>query len=366
MKKVKVGVVGCGNISGIYLKNLSGRLQNAEVKSCSDIDMSRAEAQAKEYGVSAVTVDDIMADPEIEIILNLTIPKAHFEVSMKAVEAGKSAYSEKPITLTRDEAAKLLAAAKAKGVLVGNAPDTFMGAAHQACRRLIDAGAIGEPIGATAFMVCPGHESWHPDPEFYYKVGGGPMLDMGPYYLTDLINLMGPAKRVTGMTAMSHSQRTITSEKKNGQVIDVEVPTHVNGLIEFANGAIGNIVTSFDVWGSTLPSIEVYGKKGALSVPDPNGFGGPVRLKKAGEDWQDIEIGETYADNARGVGVSDMAAAILSGRDSRTSGELATHVLDIMHAIQDSSDSGSHVDLVTTCKQPAALPVDLKDGELDA
>jgi predicted dehydrogenase len=214
-------------------------------------------------------------------------------------------------------------------------------------------------------MLCPGHESWHPDPEFYYKVGGGPMFDMGPYYLTDLVNLVGPARRVTGMTAMSHAQRTIGSAKKRGQVIDVDVPTHVTGLIEFANGAIGSIITSFDVWGSALPRIEVYGKEGALAVPDPNGFGGVVQVKRGREEWQAVEVGETYEANARGVGVADMAAALKSGRDARASGELATHVLDIMHAFHESSDTGKHVDLVTTCQQPAPLPADLKDGQLD-
>jgi predicted dehydrogenase len=366
MSKTKVGIVGCGNICDIYFRNLTGRLENVEVKSCADIEMSRAQAKATQYGVEAASVDELMADPEITIVVNLTIPKAHYEVSMMAVHAGKSAYCEKPITLTRDEAASLLNAAKKNGVLVGNAPDTFLGAGHQTCRRLIDSGAIGEPIGATAFMTCPGHESWHPDPEFYYKPGGGPMFDMGPYYLTDLVNLMGPAKSVAGMTAMSHAERIIGSENKKGQKIKVEVPTHVTGLIEFASGAIGTIITSFDVWGAHLPSIEIYGKEGALAVPDPNGFGGTVKLKKGPGDWEDVEIGETYAENARGVGVADMAAAIESGRTPRASGILATHVLDIMHAFHDASDQGAHVALTTTCDKPAAFPIDLKDGQVDS
>ncbi len=192
------------------------------------------------------------------------------------------------------------------------------------------------------------------------------MFDMGPYYLTDLVNLMGPAKSVAGMTAMSHAERIIGSENKKGQKIKVEVPTHVTGLIEFASGAIGTIITSFDVWGAHLPSIEIYGKEGALAVPDPNGFGGTVKLKKGPGDWEDVKIGETYAENARGVGVADMATAIASGRKHRASGALAAHVLDIMHGFHDASDQGKQVELKTTCEKPTPLPQNLKDGEIDS
>ena len=357
MDTVKVGIIGCGNICGIYFENMCNVFDNIEVKACADLDMARAEAKAAEFkGVTAMTVDDLLADPEIEIVVNLTIPKAHYEVSMKAVEAGKHVHAEKPITLSREEANKLLAAAKAKNLLVGNAPDTFMGAGIQTCVKLINDGAIGDPVAATAFMMCRGHESWHPDPEFYYKVGGGPMFDMGPYYLTALVSLLGPAKRVTGSTRISFPTRTITSEKKNGKIINVNIPTHVAGIMDFANGAVGTIITSFDVWDHALPCIEIYGSEGSLQVPDPNGFGGNVRLSKAGDDWVDVELTHQHADNGRGIGPANMALAIRGGQANRSSGELATHVLDIMQAFHDASDSGQHVMLESTCEKPAALP----------
>jgi predicted dehydrogenase len=366
MKISNVGIIGCGAISGIYFKNLCNRFPMVKVTACADLDIERAkEAAAANEGVNAVTVDDLMADPEIDAVVNLTIPKAHYEVSLRAVEAGKHAYCEKPITLTREQAAKLLATAKEKGVLVGNAPDTFMGAGIQTARKAIDDGLIGKPVSAEAFMMGHGHESWHPDPEFYYKAGGGPMFDMGPYYLTALVTLMGPIKQITGSTAMTFAERTITSDKKKGDLIKVDVPTHIAGIMNFANGAIGTITTSFDVWGHKLPCIQVHGTEGSMVVPDPNGFGGATQLKRAGEKWEDLEPRETYKENARGVGVADMLVAAASGRAHRASGELATHVLDAMHAFHDASDAGTHIQLATTCAQPAAMPTELKDGELD-
>lgn len=358
MEKVKVGIIGCGNICRIYFKNLCDVFDNVEVKSCADLVAEKAEEQAAEHdGVAAVSVDELLADPEIDIAVNLTIPIAHYDVSMKAVEAGKSTYCEKPITLTREEGKKLLDAAAANGVLVGNAPDTFMGAGIQTCRKLIDDGIIGDPVAATAFMMCHGHEHWHPDPEFYYKPGGGPMFDMGPYYLTALVNLMGPVKRITGSTRISSPTRTITSEKKNGTTVDVEVPTHVTGVMDFASGAIGTIVTSFDVWGHSLPCIEIHGSKGSMQVPDPNGFGGPVKIREGRTDgWTEVPITHLYEENSRGIGVADMANALRSGGSHRANGKLAYHVLDMMHAFHDASDSGSHVELESSCDLPDAVP----------
>lgn len=364
---VKVGIVGCGNISSIYFKNLTQVFQNIEVKAAADLDVARAEAQAKEFGVPiACSVQDLMADPEIEIVVNLTIPQAHHEVAMKAIAAGKSVHGEKPLTVTRAEGQELLAAAKEKGVLVGAAPDTFCGAGIQTCLKLIEDGAIGTPVAANAFMMCHGHESWHPAPEFYYKVGGGPMFDMGPYYLTALVGLLGPVERVTGASRASFPTRTITSEPKNGTIIDVEVPTHIAGVMNFKDGAIGTIITSFDVWAHALPRIEVHGSEGSLLVPDPNSFGGPVKMKNPGdEDWQDIALTHAHEENSRGIGVADMAAALRSGRSHRASGELAYHVLDLMHAFHDASDQGRHIMLESTCQRPQALPTSLKTGEID-
>lgn len=365
MEKTKIGIVGCGNISGIYFK--AGQVfEILDIVACADLIRERAEAKAAEFGCKAVTVEEMLADPEIKIIVNLTIPVAHASVAQAAVEAGKCVHNEKPLTITREEGRRLLETAKKNGVLVGCAPDTFMGAGIQTCRKLIDDGAIGEPVAATAFMMCHGHEGWHPDPEFYYKVGGGPMFDMGPYYLTALVNLMGPVKRVTGSARITFPERVIGSEPKKGQVIKVDVPTHVAGVMDFASGAVGTIITSFDVWAHQLPRIEIYGTEGSLQVPDPNTFGGPVRIRKAGDkEWTDVELTHIYAENSRGIGVADMAYALRSGRKHRANGDLAYHVLDIMHAFHDASAQEKHIYLESTVEKPAPLPVNLEYGKLD-
>ncbi len=365
-RKVKVGVIGCGNISPIYFK-AGKRFEILDIVACADLVMDRAKSRAAEFGVSkACTVKELLADPEIEIVLNLTIPNAHAEIGLAALGAGKSVYDEKPLAVRREDGQRMLEIAKAKGLLIGGAPDTFLGAGIQTCRKLIDDGWIGEPVAATAFMVCHGHESWHPDPEFYYKVGGGPMFDMGPYYLTALVNLIGAVRRVSGSTRITFAERTITSQPKYGTKIEVEVPTHVAGLLDFANGAIGTIVTSFDVWAGELPRIEIYGSEGSLSVPDPNTFGGPVRIHRAGsKEWNEVPLAFGYADNSRGLGVADMASALRSGRPHRASGTLTYHVLDIMHAVHDSSRDGCRVDLATACERPAPLPLGLLEGQVD-
>lgn len=367
METTKIGIVGCGNISGIYFQ--AGKtFEILEIAACADLVPERARAKAAEFGIPrACSTDELLADPDVRIVVNLTIPAAHGSVAMAALKAGKCVHNEKPLALTRQDGKAMLALAKKKGLRVGCAPDTFMGAGIQTCRKLIDDGVIGEPIGATAFMLCHGHESWHPDPEFYYKPGGGPMFDMGPYYLTALVNLMGPVRRVTGSARASLAERTITSQPKAGTRIQVEVPTHVCGVMDFASGAIGTITTSFDVWAAEHPCLEVYGTEGTLSVPDPNGFGGPVRLRRPGDKaWQEVPLTHAYAANSRGIGVADMAYALRSGRPHRASGDLAYHVLDIMHAFHDASASGKHVELKSTCAQPAPLPVGLKEGTLDA
>jgi predicted dehydrogenase len=363
----KVGIVGCGNISSIYLKNGQQTFENIEIAACADLILERAQAQAEAYGVPrACTTEELLADPEIEIVINLTTPQGHHPVAMQAIAAGKSVHNEKPLALTREQGQELLAAAKQKGVRVGGAPDTFLGGGHQTCRKLIDDGWIGKPIAATAFMLCHGHESWHPSPVFYYEIGGGPMFDMGPYYLTALVNMMGPVRRVSGEAAITFPQRTITSKPLYGTVIDVETPTHIASTLQFASGAIGTIITSFDVWSSELPRIEIYGTEGTLSVPDPNGFGGPVRVRRAGaSEWHEVPLTHGYAENSRGIGVADLANALKSGRPHRTSGELTYHVLDIMHATLDAAREGRHIELQSTCERPAPLPLGLRHGLLD-
>jgi len=363
---VKVGIIGCGNISGIYLKNMSQVFDILEVVACADLLSDRAKAKAEEHeGVEARTVEALLADPDIEVVVNLTIPNAHGEVALAAVEAGKSVYNEKPLAVTREEGKALLQAAQAGGVLVGGAPDTFLGAGLQTCRKLIDDGWIGEPVAATAFMLGHGHESWHPDPEFFYKPGGGPMFDMGPYYLTALVSLIGPVRRVTGSARITFPERTITSQPKAGDVIEVEVPTHIAGIMDFANGAVGTIITSYDVWGGRLPRIEIYGTEGSLSVPDPNTFGGPVAVKRGRSEWAEVPLTHSYAENSRGLGVADLAYALRSGRAHRANGQLTYHVLDLMHAFHGASDSGEHVTLESTCERPTPLPLGLREGVLD-
>jgi predicted dehydrogenase len=357
---VRVGVVGCGNISGIYLKNCAS-YSTVRVVACADLDVGRARAKAAEHAVPrACTPAELLADPDVEIVLNLTTPGAHAGVALDAVRAGKSVYNEKPLTIDLADARRLLDQARSRGVLVGGAPDTFLGAGLQTCRDLLDAtgdDSLGEPVAATAFMTCHGHESWHPDPAFYYDVGGGPMFDMGPYYLTALVSLMGPVARVTGSARATFPERTITSEPRRGQTIPVRVPTHVAGILEFHSGAIGTILTSFDVWHANLPCIEVYTTRGSLSVPDPNGFGGPVRMRGAADAaWRDVPLRRPFPDNSRGLGVADMARRLrMPGPPHRAGGELALHVLEIMHAVHDASRTGTHQRLTTTCDRPEPL-----------
>jgi len=367
MKRVKVGIVGCGNISGIYLKNCTQTFEILEVAACADLIPERAEAKAEEFNIpKACSVEELLADPEIQIVLNLTIPKAHAEVCIAALEAGKNVYVEKPLAVTREDGKKILELAKAKDLLVGNAPDTFLGAGLQTCRKLIDDGWIGEPVAATAFMTNHGHESWHPDPEFYYEVGGGPMFDMGPYYLTALVSLVGPIKRVTGSARISFPERVITSQPKYGKRVKVETPTHIAGVFDFENGAVGTIITSFDIWSAQLPWIEIYGSEGSLRVPDPNTFGGPVFVRRRdAKAWTEIPLTHGYAENSRGIGVADMAYALSSGRAHRANGEMAYHVLDVMHGFLEASEDEAHYDVASSCTRPAALPLDLPHGQLD-
>jgi len=366
MKTVKVGLVGCGFISGIYLEN--NKIFNSfEVIACSDLIPERSEERAEEYGIPKVcSTEELMADPEIEMVLNLTTPDGHYEVARRTIEAGKSVYNEKPLAIELTEGRELLDMAKEVGVLVGGAPDTFLGGGIQTCRKLIDDGWIGEPVAANAFFTCRGHERWHPDPEFYYKKGGGPMFDMGPYYLTALVNLVGPIGQVKASARVTFPERTITSEPKYGAKIKVDVPTHVLGILDFRNGATGSILTSFDVWGAQLPRIEVYGTLGSLSVPDPNTFGGPVKVYlPQHEEWREAPIAHGYTFNSRGLGVADMASALRNRRPHRANGDLTYHVLEAMHAFHAASDSEKTVKLESTVERPAPLPLGLIKGYVD-
>jgi predicted dehydrogenase len=359
--KMKIGIIGCGSISHAYFGG-APRTDVLEIKSCADIRMDAAKSTADRYGCQAVTVDEILADPEIELVINLTIPRAHVEVGLRALEAGKHIYGEKPLGVSTEEASQLIQLASKKGLRVGSAPDTFMGAGGQTARKALDEGAIGRPIAGTAFMCCHGHESWHPNPAFYYDIGGGPMLDMGPYYTTALINILGPAKRVAGITTKAFDERIATSEAVKGLHIPVKITTHLAGSIEFQNGAIVTMIMSFDMWRHSLPCIEIYGTEGSMKVPDPNGFGGPVLVSAKG-DW--TEVPSAFPNNARMIGVIDMVCAIRSGRLHRASGNLAYHALEIMTAFDKSSKSGQHIDIQTRVDRPASMPLGLEEWKVE-
>jgi predicted dehydrogenase len=364
--RANVGIIGCGNISDTYFKNCA-KFENLRVAACADLDASRAAAKAATYNIRALTVPDLLNDPEVDLVINLTVPQAHTEVNLAALAAGKHVYTEKPLAVAREDGRRTLEAAQTKGLRVGSAPDTFLGAGLQTCRKLIDDGVIGEPVAATAFMLGHGPESWHPDPEFFYKAGAGPMFDMGPYYLTALISLLGPVRRVTGSARISFAERTITSQPHYGKKIVVETPTHLAAVLDLTRGPVATLITSFDVWGGNVPRIEIYGSEGSLSVPDPNTFGGTIKLRRANaKEWEDVAYTHGYAQNSRGLGTADLAQAIASGRPHRASGALAYHVLDIMHAVHEASREGRHIELTSGVERPAPLPVGLPEGQVDA
>jgi predicted dehydrogenase len=362
MKKLKIGIIGCGNISSIYMENCP-KFPQLELVACADLDVDRAQSQAEKFGVpKACSVEELLADPAIELVINLTIPKAHASVCIQALEAGKHVYTEKPLAVTREEGKQILETAKKHHLLVGSAPDTFLGAGIQTAIHLIEQGEIGIPIGASAFMICRGHEHWHPDPAFYYDHGGGPMFDMGPYYLTALVALLGPIKRISGSARISYQERTVLSTPKAGTKIEVSTPTHISGVIDFASGVIGSITTSFDAFGGTsLPPIEIYGSEGTLLVPDPNTFGGPVKIRKRDEkEFMEVPLAYGYSQNNRGLGVADMARAILEGGKYRANSELAYHVLEAMHGFHDSSDNGKHYLMESTCERPESVSLEVQ------
>jgi predicted dehydrogenase len=354
---LRVGMVGAGTISGAYLGTLR-RLSNVEVVAISDLDQARAAAAAAATpGARPLPVAELPAAGDVDLVLNLTVPAAHAEVAHAAIAAGKHVYGEKPLAATTRQAREVLAAAARAGVRVGCAPDTVLGTGLQTARKHLDDGEIGTPVAATAFMVTPGHERWHPAPEFYYQPGGGPLLDMGPYYLSALVTLLGPVRRVTGMSATPRATRTIGSGPRAGTQIGVAVATHVTGVLEHVGGALSTLVMSFDIWAGRLPHIEVYGTAGSLSVPDPNGFDGQVRIFRAGaEGWTPAAEAGGYREAARGYGVSDMASALATGAAHRANGELAYHVLDVMEGLLAAARSGHTTDITSSCDRPVAVP----------
>lgn len=380
--RVGVGLIGCGTISGIYLTNMTQHYHNLDVIACADMYMEKAVQTKEAYGLKrACTVDELLADPSIDIVVNLTIPAAHHEINMKALRAGKNVYCEKPLALSLGEANESVGLAREQGLILGAAPDTFLGAGIQTCRKLIDEGAIGDIVDFTANCVSPGFELWHPAPDFYYKKGAGPMMDMGPYYLTALVTLLGPVKRISCFAKASSAQRAI-----QGRQVDIEIFTSYVATVEMVSGVIGNINMSWDAWHSGLPCLEIYGRGGMLSVPDPNMFGGPVEIftpeetiAKANEGKTPVEkimgmisvsnntreaplrypVDDAPRCNMRGFGVSDMASALLNGRPSRVNAELSRHVTEVLSSFDICAKQGVIYDVQTSCERPEPLPTGL-------
>lgn len=366
--RLKVAVIGCGNISGIYFTNLTKTFKNVEVIGCCDLIREKAEAAQKKYNLPRLYEkdEDACKDKDVDIILNITYPKAHYAVNKLALLNGKHVYVEKPLALSIEEGLELLELANSRGLYVGGAPDTFLGSGIQTAVKAIANGAIGRPVAGTAFMTCHGHESWHPAPEFYYELGGGPMLDMGPYYVTALVAMLGAIEKVTGFAEITYKERTITSKPKCGKTIAVETPTHIAGVLKFKNGAVVTIITSFDIYAANLPIIEIYGSEGTLTVPDPNAFSGAVTLNKFGKasfsplppfkkKFQSLPLVKGYTANSRGLGLSDMADAILNKRKARAGIALTSHVLEAMLGILESAKTGKEYVLETTCEKPELL-----------
>ncbi|MGR3512539.1 MAG: Gfo/Idh/MocA family protein [Paracoccaceae bacterium] len=365
MTTLGVGLIGCGNISSSYLR-LAPLFKGVEIRAVADRDMTAAGARAEEFGVAARTVDALLASDDIDMVVNLTIPEAHFEITCRILEAGKHAYSEKPLVLTMEEGETLRALAEAKGLRVGSAPDTFLGGAHQWARHLIDAGSVGRITAGTAHIMNRGMENWHPNPDFFFQPGAGPMLDIGPYYVTNLIQLLGPVARVAALTNAAFLEREITSEPRAGEMVSVNTPTNIHALLDFVSGASVTISTSWDVHAHRHGHMELYGTEGSLFLPDPNFFGGTVERGVLGQEiaateaWDHpfaVANQDTRA-NYRMAGLADMAAALIEGRDHRCSLDLALHAVDVMTSVLRSGESGAFEAMTTTCARPAALGPD--------
>ncbi len=381
-KTFRVGLVGCGRISDIYLTTIE-KFSEVEVVACASLDLEESRAKAAQHGIArACSVDEVIADPQIDCILNLTIPAAHADITRRALLAGKHVYSEKPFVTEMDDGRELLALAEARGLKLGNAPDTFLGGRWQTVRRLIDKGAIGRPTGVFAHVGTHGTERHHPNPDFYYQAGGGPLLDLGPYYLTAMVFCLGPIARVAGMANRAFTQRQIENGPRNGEWINVQVDTHSLSLIEFETGAVGSMTMSFDIWDSEAPRFEIYGEDGVISIPDPdpvhgvNDFHGPVWLRTretsrwshqprptGRDDWQVVENRHGFNENSRGLGLLDLALAVRDDRPVRASGELSFHVFEVMDAIARAPHEGLYQSIASTCPVPEPLPVTFPASE---
>lgn len=364
MTAVKTGIMGCGVISEIYCKNLKERFHSIELVGCADMDAGRAEARASQFGIRACTPEEMLSDDNIELIVNLTNPAAHAGVILKALAAGKHVFTEKPLALTNEDADAILEESHRRGRLVGCAPDTILGAGLQTALRAVETGWIGEALSAVAFWSSRGHERWHASPLFYYQKGGGPHLDMGPYYISALTMLMGPMRSVMAKSGRGYDSRVYGAGKWKGQRFPVEIDTHYSVLLETCGGAIINLMLSFDVWANNLPRMEIYGTSGTLSVPDPNTFDGPVRLyTPASGRFEELPLVNPFRENARGIGAAQMAKCIREGGEYAANAEFARHVLEVMLAIEESARTGKRVECRTRCRPPKSLPLGLTEAE---
>jgi predicted dehydrogenase len=355
MHPVTIGLIGTGNISEIYLTN-ARRFPELNLIACADINAPAAAAKAAAHGLQAMTPEALLADPRIEVVLNLTTPQHHVPVGLQILAAGKHLYAEKPLAVTFADGQRLMAAARAANLRIGSAPDTFLGGSHQTARSALDAGRIGAPRAGACFMMVPGHELWHPNPDFYYAEGGGPMLDMGPYYITCLVNLLGPVSHVTAAHRAATTTRTIASGPRAGEVVPVTVPTHIAAILGFASGPQVTLTTSFDVWKHAHTHIEIYGDTGSMIVPDPNRFDGEVQVATGKGDWQALPTAHPHGDdNWRILGLADMARAIREDRPHRASGDLALHVLEVMEAALVSGTEGRRVEITTRVDRPEGV-----------
>lgn len=355
-RPLNVGVVGVGVISRQYFEHFP-QLPNLRLTAVADLDLDRASAVAAEQGVVALSVDDLLADERVDAVLNLTIPQAHAEVALRALAAGKHVYGEKPLALSTAEAAPVLQHAAERGLRVGCAPDTVLGTGVQTARALLDEGRIGDPVAAAVAWSAPGHELWHPAPAFYYQPGGGPLFDMGPYYLTSLVQFFGPVVRVSGATGRSTRERRVATGPLAGSTIPVDVDTHVTAILEHASGVISTVTVSFEVWATQTPKFEVYGTAGTIAVPDPNMFSDVVHLATADDrEFREVAPLAGYADAGRGYGLADLARAIETDRPHRASGEVAFHVLEIMESVIRAGSTHAVVELTSTVERPAPVP----------
>lgn len=368
MEPMKLGVVGCGDVSDWYFRALAGF---AAVKPvcCCDRDPARAAAQAAKHGLRAVAWDEMLADPGVEMVVNLTNPQAHAAITRRALGAGKHVHSEKPLGVSRAETRELFDLADARGLRLSGAPDVFLGGLQQTARALVDAGDIGEPFAAAGTFVCGGYErGYRGDPTFFYKPGGGPMLDLGGYYVTAWVNLFGPVRRVMAATRLPRRERVVPAGPAAGRVIGVEVDTHATAILEFDSGPVATLTLSFDVPATAHPPfMHVYGRDGTLAMTPPFDFFGTLRRSRAGaEAWDAVEIGRPYAaERCHGIGAADSASGLANGRPARAGAGLIEHVMDVLFAIDESARRGERVEPASRCDRPAPLPAGLPVGRLD-